>query len=123
LALPGHQAVAENQLVDVGRRDAGALYRRLDRHRTEIARGKRSEVALETADRRSRGTDDDYRIVLHNEFAPRQKRRAARPQPYAGGAALSAGFCTRRGRRTSSPPQFGHTPFSALAHVAQNVHS
>jgi hypothetical protein len=29
----------------------------------------------------------------------------------------------RRGRRTSSPPQFGQTPFSALVHSPQNVHS
>jgi hypothetical protein len=29
----------------------------------------------------------------------------------------------RRGRRTSSPPQFGHTAVIAVAHVEQNVHS
>src|SRR5437773_2351613 len=32
-------------------------------------------------------------------------------------------LCARRGRRTSSPWQFGQTPFRALAHVAQYVHS
>jgi nucleoside-diphosphate-sugar epimerase len=29
----------------------------------------------------------------------------------------------RRGRETSSPPQFGHTPSISAAHAAQNVHS
>jgi hypothetical protein len=28
-----------------------------------------------------------------------------------------------RGRRTNSPPQFGHTAFIASVHSAQNVHS
>jgi hypothetical protein len=103
LPLPGHQAIAENQLVDIGRRDAGALYRRLDRHRTEIARGERSEVALKTADRRSRRTDDDYRIVLHNVFAPRQNaaRRGrsltpAVPPFRAASAPAAAGARVRR---------------------------
>jgi len=36
-------------------------------------------------------------------------------------ASFSAG---RRGRATSSPPQFGHLPFSTVVtHVTQNVHS
>jgi len=36
-------------------------------------------------------------------------------------ASFSAG---RRGRATSSPPQFGHRPFNTFcAHSAQNVHS
>ena len=33
-----------------------------------------------------------------------------------------AGF-TDRGRRTNSPPQFGHTFAMASVHSAQNVHS
>jgi hypothetical protein len=28
-----------------------------------------------------------------------------------------------RGRATSSPPQFGHTPFIDAVHDSQNVHS
>jgi hypothetical protein len=34
-----------------------------------------------------------------------------------------AAACTRRGRRTSSPPQFGHFSRIASAHRGQNVHS
>jgi hypothetical protein len=42
---------------------------------------------------------------------------------------VEAGYCSnfsagRRGLRTSSPPQFGHVPFStSLVHSLQNVHS
>jgi hypothetical protein len=42
---------------------------------------------------------------------------------------VDAGYFTSRsagriGRRTSSPPQFGHLPWSTpSAHAAQNVHS
>src|SRR5579864_8428509 len=41
--------------------------------------------------------------------------------PYALGAAASR--ATRRGRATSSPPQFGQRPCIESAHAAQNVHS
>jgi hypothetical protein len=47
-------------------------------------------------------------------------RTSSIQSPAEDGAAALRG---RRGLRTSSPPQFGHTPFNALAQVAQNVHS
>jgi len=51
--------------------------------------------------------------------APRERDRR-----YAlFGPAEGCEFFARRGRWTSSPPQFGQMPLSALAHVAQNVHS
>jgi hypothetical protein len=37
--------------------------------------------------------------------------------------ARAAHDATRLGRGTSSPPQFGQTPFVSSAHDAQNVHS
>jgi hypothetical protein len=59
LALPGHQAVAHQHLVDGVAGNAGALDRRLDRDAAELVRGERAEVAEHAADRRARGGDDD----------------------------------------------------------------
>jgi hypothetical protein len=41
----------------------------------------------------------------------------------AAATRLKRYFGMRRGRRTSSPPQFGHLSFIASVHVAQKVHS
>jgi len=49
------------------------------------------------------------------------RQRAGAVQNAAGAA--DGGLRGRRGRRTSSPPQFGQMPFSAFAQVAQKVHS
>jgi hypothetical protein len=47
------------------------------------------------------------------------------PTPYRFSADADdpLGLRPRLGRRTSSPPQFGQTPLSAFAQVAQKVHS
>ena len=44
---------------------------------------------------------------------------------YYSAPAPAAALClrTRRGRRTSSPSQFGHTPFKALAQVHPRFHT
>src|SRR5690606_8086151 len=49
-------------------------------------------------------------------------READRHAP-APASASAAAAGARRGRRTSSPPQFGHTCSSASPHDAQKVHS
>ena len=84
----------------------GALHRGLDRHGAQVARGQRREIALEAAHRRARGAHDHDRIILH--------RQVPLFIPFPD---------LRRGRATSSPPQFGQRPCMASAHFAQNVHS
>jgi hypothetical protein len=60
LPLAGHQAVAEQHLVDGVAGNAGALDGGPDGDRTELMRGKRGEVAQHAADGRAGGgTDDD----------------------------------------------------------------
>ena len=66
-----------------------------NRDRCEIVRPYACEGAAVAADRRPHGREHD-------------------------GAAHDA---VRRGRRTSSPPQFGQTASSALVQPGQNVHS
>src|SRR5262249_9963570 len=65
LALAGHQAIAEDELVDVAAGEPGTRYRRLDRHAAEIRRAQRREVAEQAADGCSRGGRDDDGIVVH----------------------------------------------------------
>ena len=106
LALAGGKHVAHDHFLHVGRLDPRALHSRLDRDGAKIARGKGREIAHQRAHRRAGGAHDDNRIVQHLDF-PRQ----------------APGGDLRRGRGTSSPPQFGQMPDIASAHRAQNVHS
>ena len=63
LALAGHQAVAEVDVFDGGRIDAGALHGGLDRDGAQITGGLAGKIALEGAHRGARGADDNDWII------------------------------------------------------------
>ncbi len=66
LPFAGGEDLTEDQLVDVGDRNAGAFEGALDRDGGEVVRPKRSQCAVETADGRARrGYDDD---IGHDAF-------------------------------------------------------
>ena len=62
LAKPGWQHAADIGAVDILTRHAGALNRRLDRHRTKIGRGNIGQRALHRAHRGAGVGKDDDRI-------------------------------------------------------------
>ncbi len=68
LALGGGQNLAENNFIDVGRVDLGALDRRLERDGAEIMRSRIGECSIEGADRSSGGADDDDIAVGHERL-------------------------------------------------------
>ena len=59
LALSGRQDAAHQHLVDALRRQRRAVERGADRVRAQGGRGQAGELALEAAERRARGGDDD----------------------------------------------------------------
>jgi hypothetical protein len=65
LTLARRQDVAHDHFLHILARDARTRDRRPDRDGTEIARGERSEVALESAHGGARGSDNHHRIVQH----------------------------------------------------------
>ena len=85
LAGAGGQHLAQDDFVDVGRLDAGALERGLDGDLAELVRRQAGQRAVERADRGAGGADDDDRggILLHVTFPPSglglvQKKQAIR---------------------------------------------
>ncbi len=94
VVLAGLVGAAEVDVLELGRIDARALDSRADRDRSEVVGTNAGEAAAVAPHRRpNRGQND--------------------------GSAHAA----RRGRRTSSPPQFGQSCASAPAQPSQNVHS
>ena len=62
LALAGGQDAAHQHLVDTLGRQGGTVERGADRVRAQSGGGNAGELALEAAERRARGGDDDDRI-------------------------------------------------------------
>ena len=60
LALRGGQHLTEDDFVDIGRVELGPLERGFDRVRAENMRRHVAERAVETADRRAHGGNDDH---------------------------------------------------------------
>ncbi len=64
LALPGGEDLAHDDLIDIGRIDAGALERCLDRRRAELMGRCAGKHAIERAHRRA-GRAHDHDVIGH----------------------------------------------------------
>ena len=100
LADAGLQHVAEDDLLDLAGRDAGARERGLDRGRAEGRGGQRGELAEKRADRSPGGREDDD--VFHRGRILHFARRSNRGR---SGRALFRGFELPARRGPSSPSQ------------------
>ncbi len=75
LALDRRQYLAHDHFIDIGRRHAGPIERRLDGDLAERMRRQGRQRAIERANRRSRRADDDNILVFHTHLQhPREER-------------------------------------------------